>query len=195
MSSGRYPAARTDRRIVMEDVGSARSPGDTTCPGCGLVLPAETAASPPPALRSSAECWHLYGEVTASAWTDPKVGRLHQLIVDTYAAQHSGPETAAITTAFALVGLYLALELDTPGPQVRSAHQRLAGARKSWPAFTPPSQPSPVTILEVAIADSPESRTAAVLRWAQSVWTSWASHRSTVAELLRGEGLLPKTID
>ena len=66
--------------------------GSTTCPGCGLQLPAS--GLPWDRRRNaSPECWQLYGEVQGFALNHRKLVRdFHQLTVDTYAAQHASGE-------------------------------------------------------------------------------------------------------
>src|SRR5512133_726117 len=64
--------------------------GSTTCPGCGLQLPA-SGLPWDPRRNASPECWQLYGEVQGFALNHLELARdLHQLTVDAYAAQH-GP--------------------------------------------------------------------------------------------------------
>jgi Family of unknown function (DUF5946) len=118
--------------------------------------------------------------------TDPVLSRLHQLTVDTYGAQHSSAAVPAITTAFALVGLHLALEHGASGLEVRTAHKWLADHRSSWPRF-----PGPVvddwsmTILDVALANSPQAHDTAVHAWARAVWDAWRDHHTAIAALAR----------
>ena len=104
-------------------------PGRSPCPGCGLSLPASEGL-PEPRLNASAECWLVYGEVTGPAMTDPVLGELHQLTVDAYGAHHPRSDGPPIGLAFALIGLYLALDRGRTGLQVRDEHQRLARVRK-----------------------------------------------------------------
>ena len=87
----------------------AAAPTDTTtgrwsfCPDCGLTLPGS--ADPHPRSNTSEACWQLYGEVAAHEAANVAVlGRLHQLTVDTYPAQHAGGSAARIGVAFALIG-------------------------------------------------------------------------------------------
>jgi hypothetical protein len=67
--------------------------GSTTCPGCGLQLP----ASGLPWDRrwnASPECWQLYGEVQGFALNHSELVRdFHQLTVDAYAAQQDSRRT------------------------------------------------------------------------------------------------------
>ena len=118
--------------------------------------------------------------------TDPVLGPLHQLRVDTYAAQHAGEEVPAISTAFALIGLHLALDEGCSGIDVRDTHQRLVAQRRRWPGFERPasSRVPQVTILDVANAGSADAHIAAVERWARTVWEDWRAQHAAVAALL-----------
>jgi hypothetical protein len=161
-------------------------PGATsTCPGCRLSLPVEP-SSPAPRLNASPECWRLYGEVTGTAMSDPVLGGLHQLTVDAYAAQHPSQAGPTITTAFALIGLYLALEEGRSGFEVRAAHQRLAEERRSWPAFRAPADLKAVdrTVLDVGLASSRKEHRDALDRWARAVWNAWHREHETIAALV-----------
>jgi hypothetical protein len=153
-----------------------------------------------PRLNASPECARLYGEVTGTAMTDPTLGRLHQLTVDAYAAQHPRDGGPPIATVFALVGLHLALDRDFSGLEVRGAHQRLAGDRRTWPALSAPAELAAVelTIFEIALADSAEGHLHALERWARAVWNAWRAEHDTVARMVsdvvggrRGRGAGP----
>ena len=65
-------------------------------------------------------------------------GFIHQHVVDTYAAQHSGGSTRALTVAFGLIGLYLALEKGYTGKQVQLARIGIAGIRKVFHSWSQP---------------------------------------------------------
>ncbi|HLB77294.1 MAG TPA: DUF5946 family protein [Candidatus Dormibacteraeota bacterium] len=164
------------------------------CSGCGLRLPA---SGQPPDRRqnASAECWAVYGEVLGFELNHlVPLGQYHQLMVDTYGAQHAGDDARSIRVAYSLVGLFLALERGRDGLQVRHAHQRMGKPDPSWPAFDRPSDVGATTVLDVAEAgvraDSVAGHADAVGRWAQSVWRAWsAQHRAAaaLAERLLGD--------
>jgi hypothetical protein len=61
---------------------------------------------------------------------------IHQVAVDTYGAQHAGGALRNITTAYALIGLYLAVERGYTGRQVQRAHMSLAKNRSAWPRLS-----------------------------------------------------------
>jgi hypothetical protein len=166
----------------------------STCPGCGVVLPGSGAPWDPRSLASEA-CHALYGEVAGfESQHIVELGRWHQLLVDTYAAQHAGPTTPRIGTAFALIGLQLALEAGWDGLQVRTAHQRLAAASKEWPAFTLPATRGEKTIFDVAMAGAPAEHVERLLAWAATVWAAWASSHDAVRALLlaHADALAPR---
>jgi hypothetical protein len=156
----------------------------STCPGCGVVLPGSGEPWEQRSLASEA-CHALYGEVAGyESEHVVELGRWHQLLVDTYAAQHAGPLTPRIGTAFALIGLQLTLEDGLDGLRVREAHQRLAAASKDWPTFSPPASRGRLTIFDLAMARSPEDHVARLRAWAAAVWAAWAGSHDAVRALL-----------
>jgi hypothetical protein len=165
--------------------------GSTTCPGCGLELPA-SGLPWDPRRNASPECWQLYGEVQGFELTHAELVRdYHQLAVDAYAAQHAprdrGGAIPPIGVAYALVGLYLALDRGVPGVEVRAAHQRMGKPDPSWPRLPAPRETGALTVLEVAAAgvmvDSPAGHGRAVWAWATAVWRAWAAEHAAVAAL------------
>ncbi|MHB8959789.1 MAG: DUF5946 family protein [Candidatus Limnocylindrales bacterium] len=71
---------------------------DDACPGCGLRPPAwwRGAVEPDRPLRASAACWGLHAELVGFELQHlVALGRLHQLTVDAYGAQHAGPPHGA----------------------------------------------------------------------------------------------------
>jgi hypothetical protein len=165
--------------------------GATTCPGCGLELPA-SGLPWDPRRNASAECWQLYGEVQGFELAHPELVRdFHQLAVDAYAAQHAPRDREGavppIGVAFALVGLHLALDRGVPGVEVRAAHQRMGRPDASWPRLPAPRQTGALTVLDVAAAgamvDSPAGHARAVRVWAAAVWRAWAAEHAAVAAL------------
>jgi hypothetical protein len=132
-----------------------------------------------------------YQELCAYTLTRGDPAFIHQHVVDAYAAQHVGAQTKAITTAFALIGLYLLVERRYSGRQVQLAHMRLARKRKQWPTFTPPPARPALTVIDVMRAEPGTPRDQAILAWCVSVWESWGDRRAQVAHLLHELGELP----
>src|SRR4030095_8141567 len=131
--------------------------GSTTCPGCGLQLPA-SGLPWNPGRNASSECWQLYGEVQGFALPHLELVRnLHQLTVDAYAAQPAPREAGGavpppISVAYALGGLHLALDRGVSGPEVRAAHQRMGKPDPSWPRLPTPERTGAMTVFDVAAA-------------------------------------------
>jgi hypothetical protein len=165
--------------------------GWTTCPGCGLQLPA-SGLPWDPRRNASPECWQLYGEVQGFALHHLELVRdFHQLTVDAYAAQHAprevGGDVPPIWVAYALVGLHLALDRGVSGIEVRAAHQRMGKPEPSWPRLPTPERTGAMTVFDVAAAGAMVGSVAghakAVRAWAAAVWQAWAAQHATVAAL------------
>jgi hypothetical protein len=154
------------------------------CPGCGVELPGTAEPWDPRSLASEA-CHGLYGEVAGfESQHVAELGRWHQRLVDTYAAQHAGSRTPLIGTAFALIGLHLALEEGWDGLAVRDAHQDLAGRYREWPAFPAPERRGALTVLDLALASTPEEHVERLRAWAADAWQAWAASHATVEALI-----------
>ena len=164
-------------------------PGDAVppmaaCPGCGVELPGSGEPWSPRSTASSA-CHDLYGEILGYEYEHLAVlGRWHQLLVDTYAAQHTGDRTAPITTAFALIGLDLALEHGWSGIEVRDAHQLLARSYRDWPRFPRPAAPGEMTVQDLALAATTTDYAEVLGRWARAAWASWSDAHGRIDELV-----------
>src|SRR5215467_14647334 len=64
---------------------------ETVCPGCGLAMPKRLEATGHEYINASPECWSVYTEVLEAEYSNPLLfAQVHQLTVDTYAAQHPG---------------------------------------------------------------------------------------------------------
>jgi len=157
----------------------------TACPGCGILLPGSGEPWHPRSTASEA-CHALYGEALGYEHLYlVEIGRWHQLLVDTYAAQHAGEPTAPIATAFALIGLYLTLELDRNGIEVREAHQLLASRYRDWPRFPTPRARAAMTVQDLVLTGSSGEFVEVLHQWARAVWTSWRDEHARVANLVR----------
>ena len=166
------------------NLADAAGRGWTACPGCGLSLP-DPAAEFPNRVNASAACWHLYGEATAFEFSHlAQLGRYHQLLVETYSAQHAGPDVPAIGPAFGLIGLWMAVEGQASGLAVRAAHQYLAQQFQDWPRFERPVRVAQRTVFELALARNPAEFERVVQEWALEVWTELAPAHSAIAALV-----------
>lgn len=155
------------------------------CPGCGVRLPISEDAFGDERYNASAECWQLYGELSAyTAERGYSSGAfIHQLAVDAYGAQHAGASGRPIGLAFALIGLYLACERGYSGKQVQHTHTLLAQRSKNWPGFTPPRQMGALTVWDVLQAPPGEQRDAMLRQWGRSVWDAWIQEHERVRSL------------
>lgn len=132
-------------------------------------------------VNASPACWDLCTEVMGhEAQHLPELGRLHQLTVDTYAAQHAGAPTPLISTAFALIGLHLALDHGWAGTAIRATHQALARRHREWPRFQAPERRGQLTIADVAASTTPAEHAERVQAWAASVWLAWLPQHDAV---------------
>lgn len=153
------------------------------CPGCGVSLPVSD-WQPDGRYNASAECWQLYGELSAYTLAQGYDVFIHQLAVDAYGAQHSGASVRPIATAFALIGLYLAFERGYSGRQGQDAHRLLATQSKTWPRFEPSSRTGALTIVDVLKAPPGEDRDSTLRQWGQSVWDAWGNEHARVESLV-----------
>ena len=113
---------------------------------------------------------------------------IHQHVVDAFAAQHAAEESKPIGVAFALIGLYLHLELGRSGRKVQQAHIRLARRRRQWPTFELPVERGDLKIRDVlAVPPGPE-RDRAIDGWCASVWKAWSGSHQRVVALLAEMG-------
>ncbi|HKB16384.1 MAG TPA: DUF5946 family protein, partial [Planctomycetota bacterium] len=132
----------------------------------------------------SPECWSVFTEVLEKEYTNPALfGEVHRLTVDTYAVQHAGGPHPDKSVDVHLVGLHLVLARGFPSAQVHSYMQGLVGAVSTWPHLPPPGDRGPLTIFDVAAADSPRDHASIVRRWADQVWKAWSPHHEAVGRL------------
>jgi hypothetical protein len=128
-----------------------------------------------------------YNELAYYTLAHPDPAFIHQHIVDAYGAQHAHASSKPIGVAFALAGLYLALERRYSGRQVQHAHTLLARNKKHLPVFTLPTQRGALTVADVLRASPGPERDAAIRIWMASVWQAWSASHKKVADWLQGE--------
>ena len=161
------------------------APQESTCPGCGLRMPASDRAAYQGYYNTSPECWDVYTEVLGSEYSNSVLfGQVHQLTVDTYAVQHGGGTHPDKSIAIHLGGLHLALERGMAPPSVPRLLGRLAVAVEAWPHFPPPAEGGTLTVWDVALSDSVEAHIKIVREWAEGVWRAWSPYHAEVADLV-----------
>lgn len=116
------------------------------------------------------------------AHRDPKF--IHQHLVDAYGAQHVRQSKSTIGAAFALTGLYLAVERGFTGRQVQKMHMLMASRSKAWPRFTPPPHVGSMTVADVLAVEPGPQRDEAIMTWCQSVWAAWAASQERVRSMV-----------
>jgi hypothetical protein len=109
---------------------------------------------------------------------------IHQHVVDAYGAQHLRQSTSTIGPAFALAGLYLAVERSFTGRQVQQMHVRMARTSKQWPAFAPPNDVGPLTVGDVVAVEPGPPRDEAIMRWCASVWAASSAEHDRVRAMI-----------
>ena len=160
----------------------ASGSSETICPGCGLVMPKRDNATGHEYINASPECWSVYTEVLEAEYSNGLLfAQVHQLTVDTYAAQHAGGRHPDKSLAVHLAGLYLVLGRGLPQSVISQHRQRLATNVKVWPHFTPPEPIKSFTVFDVALADSHFN---AVKEWSQLVWKAWSPHHAGIAQFV-----------
>ena len=154
----------------------------SVCPGCGLKLEAaETGLDE--RYNASRACRRLYDELSAFTLSIGDKDFIRQLVVDTYAAQHSGPQVKPISTAFALIGLYLTYEKGYSGRAVQRAHLALGNKHLAWPRLSPPQAQAVLTVRDV-VQSPAECRLDMLRKWGRSVWDTWRAEHERVRRLV-----------
>lgn len=112
---------------------------------------------------------------------------IHQIAVDTWAAQHANKNSKQIGIAFALIGLYLHIEKGFSGKQVQEAHMYLAKKRKNWPEFNPPNKRGDITVIDVMSTSPGKNRDEMIKKWSISVWGAWKESHKKIENLIQKE--------
>lgn len=158
---------------------------ERVCPGCGLELPIREGAACHAYYHASPECWSMYTEVLGLEYSNSALfGAVHQLTVDTYAAQHAGGLHPDKSVAIHLSGLYLVLDRGVHPLRVPPLLQRLAASGEVWPHLEPPVDRGALTVWNVASIAPGDEYLKSVRAWAHQVWKAWSEHHGAVASLL-----------
>jgi hypothetical protein len=153
------------------------------CPGCGVSLVSDNMI-PDRDFLASAACRKLVFELSYYTLSLGDEYFIHQLAVDAYAAQHSGPYVKPIATTFALVGLYLVNEKHYTGKQVQLAHMALAKKSKIWPLFIAPTDKKWMTVKTV-VGSPMDKKEEMIKLWSASVWDAWKPEQEKVRILVK----------
>jgi len=109
---------------------------------------------------------------------------IHQHLVDAYGAQHVRQSKSTIGAAFALAGLYLAVERGFSGRQVQKMHMVMARKSKAWPRFAPPEDVGPLTVADVLAVEPGPRRDEKLMEWCAGVWGAWSLQHGWVREMV-----------
>lgn len=109
---------------------------------------------------------------------------IHQHLVDAYGAQHVRASKSTIGAAFALAGLYLAIERSFSGRQVQKLHMLMGNRSKVWPRFVPPPDVGPMTVVDVLAVEPGPARDQALMDWCRSVWKAWSPDQDRVRAMV-----------
>ena len=140
------------------------------CPECG-------------APGGRAACQQMFDEVLAREFGDALYFSVHRTTVDCYALQHDAYIASFKSFAAHLVGLYVALELDSDPQALRAIHLGLDGKiERARPPI--PESRGELTIESVHRIVGVEQHRIAVRAWAASVWKAWSSHHDLARQLL-----------
>ena len=156
----------------------------TVCPGCGIEMESEEDRLDED-YNASVSCRKLYFDLSYYTLSLQDSYFIHQLIVDTYAAQHFGKSTKSMQITFALIGLYLVFEHYYSGKQVQNVHILLGKRNKEWPRiFIEPEEKAKITVLDV-VRTPDEEKNGKITEWAKAVWETWKPQQGKVERLLQ----------
>jgi len=153
------------------------------CPGCGLQR-TSLGLEPDPKANASGECRALMHELSYYTLAHGDFTFIHQHLVDAYGAQHVRQSPSTIGAAFALAGLYLAVERRFTGRQVQRLHMQMARASKRWPRFDPPADVGPLTVADVLAVAPGSGRYERLMEWCAGVWSAWSSEHDRVRAMV-----------
>lgn len=181
----------TDRlpeaRAIISELGLSTSSQTECCPACHTNVPVVPGGPTHRYIGASPGCWALYTALLAREFAAFD-GRVHQLSVDTYAAQHPGPPSpqAIQSVCTHLVALCLSLEHGFGVEDLRPLMGDLSRGRWFAPRWLePPTPPWPMTIVALLDADSPGAHGERVRTWVSATWSAWEPHHGQVREWAR----------
>jgi len=137
--------------------------------------------------NTSPECWRIFTEVLGKEFSNAVLfGQVHQLTVDTYAAQHAGGKHRDKSVIIHLCGLHLILDRGARPTSVPKSFQRLARVVRVWPhVHVPrPADMTAMTVFDVALVESAEDHARLVREWAKSVWRAWSPHYPQIRDFV-----------
>ena len=165
------------------------------CVGCGAHVP--VISGPVHSYMESAPgCWALFGEVLAREYSDAAFAAAHRLTVDSYAVQHPGQPSAQSIQSVGLHLISLSLVLGHGATMQEATKALQRGSRFSDALFwlEPPSDRGAITVLDVGVAENPETHVRRVWDWARCAWAAWSQHQRTVDMWIGQFSLVPDPV-
>jgi Family of unknown function (DUF5946) len=172
------------------------------CPGCGALFPAIDDGPTHPYIGASAGCWALFAALSSGAEPDPELiattrvtvdvspatpdgetSRYRTLLVDAYAAQHHGDDSAPAihSVGVHLIALYGVLAGSVPVERVLWLRRHVSiGQKKDFHRLEPPALGSMLTLRHLYAGGGVDAR-CSIDAYVESVYRGWmALHGSTV---------------
>lgn len=139
-------------------------------------------------MTSSAACWALFCTLVEADYSSPERMRVHQIVVDAYAAQHpgDGERQQVQSVGLHLMTLCLLLEHGADPSAGPALHRRMVRR----PTFR---QLHRTGAGELTLAHVPTDGPVDVVRdaayeWARAVWATYEPEWETVRQWLRDNG-------
>lgn len=145
-----------------------------------------------PYMIGSTACWRAFGELCAADYASADRMSFHQVIVDSYAAQHpgTGERRQVQSVGIHLMTLCLFLEHDADPRLGTELHRRMI--RRPTFHRIEAASPASLNVLDVPLHGAPATAREAAFRWARAVWDSYEQEHSTVLSWLAEAGFTLK---
>lgn len=175
------PDSLDQARSMIDALGLPMSHEAERCPGCGATVPSVPGGPVHRSIGASPGCWALYTALLASEF-GAFDARVHQLSVDSFAAQHPGtPSPQAIQSVCThLVALCLSLEHDLCVEDLRPLMGDLSKGLWFAPRWLEPPAEYTMTIVDLLDADSAHGYGDRVWAWSEATWAAWSAHQAQV---------------
>lgn len=154
---------------------------ETTCPGCGLSLPASDGPTHE-YIGASAACWELYGELIARDYGEYGMPDEHKYVVDAYAVQHPGEDVprARQSVGVHLIRLCLMIERDRPSRYATRLMSRATHGGLHIPWFGPATPLGTLTVADMLAAPDKPAHVELARRWGEDLWAAYGDVHETV---------------
>ena len=144
----------------------------TACPSCGSLLGGRSG------------CQATFDELNANAWTSQSRASMHNLVVDTYAMQHT-EEYGQSAKSYIAHLTRLCCAVDAPGDQALywSVARWLDGTQQ-LPRPSDLASRGKMTIADIQEVAPEDEYPDLVRQWARDVWTAYADQHANARQWL-----------